>query len=252
MRAAASVILALMTGAGVYGASSLDASVRLTPTILAIAPGETSTSVTVHNASSTDVLFEAQAFAWHNERNGNLQMVPTEDLVVFPTRFAVAAGGERRLRIGTRLTQPSVERAYRVIVEQAATPGQPSPGLSFRLRFSLPLFVEPARRTASVELTPPVVAGGQVRFSLSNTGARHLLPKHVTIEGHNAQGAVLWQRPLSIWYVLPGEVRDYSAALSAAECAAPLRRLAVKVEFVQSEKLALEETADVSPPCAGR
>jgi fimbrial chaperone protein len=214
--------------------ASMATSIQITPTTIAIAHGDTAGSFTLRNSSSADAALDVHAFGWHNDAKGDLQLDPTSDILVFPTHVVIPAGETRRVRVGSRIEAGAAERAYRLIVEQTPTPG--STGVSILMRFSLPLFIQPRNRTATVSIKSTSVARSELHVTVANDSGMHVTPQRITATGRNAGGAPVWTRDLRAWYLLAGESRGYSETLTPAECR---QTSAVDVEAVVIENPSL-------------
>lgn len=215
--------------------ASMGTSIQITPTTIAIAHGDTAGSFTLHNASNTDASLDVQAFGWHNDAKGDLQLDPTSDILVFPTHVVIPAGETRRVRVGSRVEAGSAERAYRLIVAQTAAPGERM-GVAMLMRFSLPLFIQPRNRTATVSIKTPSIERGALHVTLANESGLHVTPQRITATGRDASGQTVWTRELRPWYLLAGETRGYVETLSPAECR---QTSAVDVEAVVAENASL-------------
>jgi fimbrial chaperone protein len=215
--------------------ASMATSIQITPTTIAIAHGDTAGSFTLRNGSSSDAALDVHAFGWHNDARGELQLDPTSDILVFPTHVVIPAGETRRVRVGSRIEAGAAERAYRLIVEQTPAPGAAT-GVSILMRFSLPLFIQPRNRTATVTIKTPSIARGDLRVTLANDSGMHVTPQRITATGRDASGAAVWTRDLRPWYLLAGEARGYSETLTSVECR---QTSAVDVEAVVAESPSL-------------
>lgn len=214
--------------------ASMATSIQITPTTIAIAHGETAGSFTLSNSSGADAALDVHAFGWHNDPAGELQLDPTADILVFPTHVVIPAGETRRVRVGSRVEAGAAERAYRLIVEQTPTAG--APGVSILMRFSLPLFVQPRNRTATVTIKSTSIARRDLHVTVANESGMHVTPQRITATGRDASGATSWTRDLRAWYLLAGETRDYREVLTATECRSTS---AVDVEAVVAENPSL-------------
>ena len=245
------ILLSLLIGASaVTGQGS---SVNLSPTLVLLTYGTTTSSIAVRNDSARAMGFRLQAFQWTNGPAGVIELTPTDDVIVFPTGLALQPGETRRVRLGTQVEASAVERSYRLIVEEVASPTAVQRyGLTTRLKFSVPVFVQPKDRTLKISLLTPDLTRGSLRLELLNQGRLHVTPQAVEAKGLDAAGARVWSRTFKPWYVLQGETRAYSSSLSSAEC----RSTAVIVAdatFAEGSRLALHEERRVNDTnCAER
>jgi fimbrial chaperone protein len=111
------------------------------------------------------VAFEVEAYAW-SQANGQDRLVLTNELVVAPGVFEIAANGEQTVRLGVRAANVSSERAYRILLRELPSEQRNGVALGFSLEMSLPVFVTP--RGAQANVITHVENG---RLLLTNTGA---------------------------------------------------------------------------------
>ncbi len=227
-----------------------EGTVHLSPTVVTIRAGETTGSFVIQNEAPTPISFSVAAFVWKNTAAGEMDLQRTDDLIVYPTMIDVAAGQTRRVRIGTRVTAEAAERAYRITLEQTEAAAPNGPGIAMRLRFSMPIFVQPRKRTASVRLSGLDITNRQLRANLANIGALHVTPQRLTVTGRNAAGAAVWIKDLRAWYLLAGEARQYTAALTADECRG-VTSLAAEAIFLEGAGLTVRTTETVKPGACG-
>jgi fimbrial chaperone protein len=243
------ILLALLLVATLGSSSEAQTTIKLSPTTITIPRGESSASIAVRNESADEVSLQVRAFRWRNVRQGDIELDPTEDLVVFPPQLILRPGETRRIRLGARQAANQVELAYRLILEQtgdepnvAALQGA---GVAVRMRFSLPVFVPPKSRNATVDVSSLKVDQGEVRLGLNNSSGLHLTPRAVTVRGLNDRGTVVWTQQFPAWYLLAGEVREYAASLTSAQCAQAVS-LAAEVSFLEGNGLTLTKREPVS------
>ncbi len=250
MRHTLAVVVCLV-GASVVMAEQ--GGIYLSPTILVLEHNSPVSVVVVRNDTDRETRFQARGFAWSNSPDASIQLELTDDLVVYPTAISLQPGETRRVRVGSRVPGERVERAFRLILDEVPLPGAPSAavGLTTRMQFSLPVFLETRDRSMQVTMPTPDVVAGAVRVSLRNTGPRHVTPQRVDIRGIQADGTTLWTRSFKPWYLLAGESRRFEAPLTAAECLAT-ERVVAEAAFAEGPKLALrEERQWASAPCLG-
>lgn len=235
-------------------ASGQAGGIQLSPTRLVLEAGARSTTLTVENGLDRAVTFQTRTFAWTNTPDAAVKLTPTEDLVVFPATLQLQPGDSRRIRIGGPMVPADVERAYRLILDEVATPvGSGAPiQLNTRLQFSLPVFQLPGRATMRVDLSAPSVGPGGVAVRLANAGSVHLTPETIVLEGVAADGTVAWTKRFSAWYLLAGEVRDLAVPWSEVDCAAATT-LRAEAAFAESPTLRVREVLSLpSGACGGR
>jgi hypothetical protein len=101
------------------------------------------------------------------------------------------------------------------------------------MQVSIPVFLWPSDRTATIDLPPPTVSSNAVQLRVLNSGRVHVTPTRVETTGRDSSGGVVWTRTFRPWYLLAGESRDHQALLTDEECR---RTAAVAVEFTFAER----------------
>jgi fimbrial chaperone protein len=203
---------------------------NITPTRLFISKGQTSTSLMLRNDGGESLRFQVSAFAWSNDRDGQMVLKPTSDVVFFPVLFSVEPGQSRRVRVAVSERAIERELSYRLFVEQlpSRAAAQP-PGVQMLMRASIPVFVRPPSMVARATLDEADVIGGRLSFVLRNTGTVHVSTTSITVRVPGGMGS---RRPFETqlpgWYLLSGESRVYHVTLPAEVCEEhPLLTIAV-------------------------
>lgn len=194
------------------------ALVAIDPVKVELTGAVPSKSVSLRNNGNERARFQVSAFNWQQSPRGEMQLSPTPDLVFFPSLIELAPGETRRVRVTITAQVSSVERSYRLFVDelppQAASPGA---GIRVLTRFGLPVFQAPdapnPRPGLALQLTR-----GKLSVSLLNRGNAHFVAQSVRVVGRAADGSVVLQRDLPAWYMLAGGQRDYDVALAADVC----------------------------------
>ncbi len=220
VRGALVLVVAVAISIGVSSGTASDFGVN--PTTVLLSAAQSSKLLTLRNRSTGAIRFQARAYAWEQMPDGQMALAQTNDLVVFPPLVAVAAGEERRLRIGTLARAGALERNYRIIIEELpphVAPGEdPPPGLTVLTRLSIPVFVLPTAPKAQATLRDLRLRDGEVAFSVENTGNVHFMVSTVTVKALDQAGQTLMSAPIQGWYVLAAGRRDFSVPVPAAAC----------------------------------
>jgi fimbrial chaperone protein len=201
--AAASVaaVALLVPGAAVGG------SFMANPIRLVVPAGANATSLTLENTGGEPVLVQAEVLAW-SQADGKDVLTPSDDLVVSPPIFKVAAGASQIVRVG--LAQRSAadrELSYRLFLQEVPPPAAPgAQGISVALRLGLPVFVTPRVRSAPALSWRAQPEDGGLRLTVINDGNAHaqLIDCRVTRE----DGALVATQTLAA-YVLAGTTRSW-------------------------------------------
>lgn len=97
-----------------------------------------------NNDAKNDVVLQARVLRWHQQNNEDIND-PQNDIVVSPPTARVKAGDQQLFRLVNRagaVASVPNELSYRIIVDEIPSEQSlESSGLSFQVRYSLPLFV---------------------------------------------------------------------------------------------------------------
>jgi len=204
--------------------------------------------VKVRNDSDVALRFQVSVFAWEQSAQGEMVLAATRDIVFFPPLFALKPGEERNLRIGTSAPSASVEKTYRLFIEelpsQEGGPGPPGQ-VAIRTRLGIPIFLRPVKEATGGRVEQVGVREGRLAFTVRNTGNVHLLAQAIRVTGYGAAGETVLEGKLEGWYVLAGGTRLHDLELPADKCPL-LRTIAIEVQTPQA---AFTERVDL--PTAG-
>jgi fimbrial chaperone protein len=231
-------ILALRFGAYVLGAAlaicmcsapAAAAGFTVSPTRIELSARASSALLTVKNDSNQALQLQVSAFAWTQSPAGEIQLAPTADVIFFPALLSLEPGAERRVRVGTTARPRAAEQTYRIFVEQlpssAADTGIQN-GVRVLTKVGIPIFLQPARSTATPRLRDLGLHGSTFAFRLVNDGTAHFVPGELRVQARDGAGATVPERPPPGWYVLAGSHRIFEVALADARCA-DIRAVAV-------------------------
>lgn len=192
-------LAAVLVPFGLVSASGL----QVMPTSLSLEPDRAADGLWLRN--SGDALLNAQVRVYHwTQENGDDQLTPTRALVASPPMLKLDAGKSQLVRvIRTGAPPRDMEDAYRVVINELPVANEKG-GLSFVLRYSIPVFVQ---APGSVDAKPVLNwnlqrKDGQLMLDVSNKGNKHAQISDVQITDTTGQQHTLKQGLLG--YVLPG------------------------------------------------
>jgi fimbrial chaperone protein len=199
---------------------------EVTPVQLYVARGASSTLLTLKNQSTTEPLrLQLTGFAWKQKENGDMDLAPSDDLVLFPQMVTLPPSAERKIRVGTTAAPAAVERTYRIFVEElpplenAANPEQ-GVRLNVRTRVGIPVFITPPKAAVEAKIeTPAWTKDGRLGVTVQNSGTVHFVARTLDVQGRDAAGTTVFEKPVQGWYVLAGESRAFDIELPKAACA---------------------------------
>lgn len=206
-----------------------------------------STVVTIENQDRNVLRLQVRAYAWTNDVHGQPVLVPTDDLVVFPTLLDINPMEHRSIRIGFGGPAADKELTYRIALDEMPSIESQlgktrPPGLQVRTRVTIPVFFTPLVSSPKAQVEALTIAHGTLQGRVANDGNVHATVSSVDVTGRDAGGAKVFQKQINGWYVLPGEAWDFQAALGRS--CARVKTLSVTV---QSDVGRFDRTLDLSP-----
>ncbi len=208
-------------------------SFSVNPTQVVLSGTTRSALVSIKNEGDEPVRFQLSMTVWGQSDTGEMRLQPTSDIIFFPALLTLGKGEERKVRVGlaTALSSGPVEKSYRMFVEELPpATRKPGSGVAMLTKMGIPIFVQPARLTATAGLRQLELKAGLFGFRLENIGNVHFVPDSVRLRGLGADGRALFEQDLKCWYVLAGGVRTFSVPLTQPQCR-DVRALAVEVKL---------------------
>lgn len=229
----------LLLAAGFFFCISMGAAqaagLRLSPLRLDLSVQQTATQVELTNLGATPVAVQVKAFRWRQEQGQDVYE-PTKDIFFAPPIVTVPGQGKTVVRFRLRAAIPKdQEGAYRIYFQEVppASESSSGAGMTFRVRFGVPLFVNPVKpvkpRLATIIAQEPE----SLRLTLENTGATHLKIQGVDLFPAGVNTEQPDQAPLASAshsllganYLLPGSRHEWQLKLPAATDLAATRLL---------------------------
>jgi fimbrial chaperone protein len=212
-------------------ASALASDFQVNPVRLDL-NGKTRTALlAVTNSSSEPVRLQVTVYSWRQDTSGKMELLPSQDLSLFPSLLTLEGHQSRNIRIGSPLTGGASEKAYRVIVEQMPSQTSSESGgsrITVLTRMSIPVFIAPAKASPQSRVENLEFAEGKVSFQLHNSGNTHVFARQARVQGLDAEGKALLDQSQTGWYVLAGDARQFSLELPGDLCRR-LKKLSVEV-----------------------
>lgn len=120
----------------------MSAGLQVTPIVLDIKQSQPSDGIWLTNTSDTALHAQVRVFAW-NQHSQKDVLEPTPHFVASPLLIKVEAGQRqfvRLVRVGNLENQQ--EQAYRIVVDELPLESENAGGLTFVLRYSIPVFIQ--------------------------------------------------------------------------------------------------------------
>jgi fimbrial chaperone protein len=206
-----------MTASGPAVRSVDAATFTVDPTQISLTGRTGSVLLTLRNESQEPLRFQLSVFAWNQSPSGEMKLDPTEDIVFFPAILTLQPAETRRVRVGSVTSPESLEKTYRIFVEELPPPDPGSTGVRVLTKMGIPIFIRPAKPQATAVLQEVGQIDGRIHFTLANTGTVHFVPQSVTVEGFDGTTQTFSQE-MSSWYVLAGGRREFELAVPDAAC----------------------------------
>ncbi|WP_198147297.1 fimbrial biogenesis chaperone [Gilvimarinus polysaccharolyticus] len=193
---------------------------QVSPTQVFVVAEHSASGITLLNTGGEDLYAQVRVFEWQ-QQNGEEKLLPTRAIVASPPMLQLAPGVNQLVRIVRNGAPPTdIESSFRIIIDELPvnlerakqatnnTLSTPTNGLQFRLRYSIPVFLEPPKQIAM----QPILSTQLIKekdgyfLRISNGGNSHA---HIT--------DLTWkqdQQRISIasglaGYVLPGQQRQW-------------------------------------------
>jgi fimbrial chaperone protein len=177
--------------------------------------------MTVKNESDQPLTVLLKSYRWTQTKEGKDSYDETEDLIIFPRALTLAAGEERFVRVGIATQSGKQEQAFRIYLEEQPVNGEQSPkGASTRvlMRVGIPVFARTVKPEPALKVHELIIAKGQLRNTLTNTGNSFITAEQITVNGLDNKGVELFSKNLGGAYLLAGSTRTFEVAIPKDQC----------------------------------
>jgi fimbrial chaperone protein len=170
------------------------AQVLIDPVVVELGSRQRSASITLTLSpqAAAPLRLQAEVLQWQQDERGQSQFEPSRDLLVVPPIVELQPGESQLVRVAFRGARSGPhEQAYRLLLEDPGT-GSTNAGLSFRMRYDLPVMVgaaEPLR--SALRWSSCTAEPGKVCVRLDNDGNRRVTLRELTLAGEG------WSLPLA-------------------------------------------------------
>jgi fimbrial chaperone protein len=218
------------------------ASLKLYPVRIVLTPDRPIQTMTIHNEGGESFRGQMRLFAWR-QADGKDVLEETRDILANPPLFEIRPRGDQIARFGLRAQAGSIEKSYRVLVQEIPTERPKSPGqLQTLLRISIPIFVPPTKATPARlvwRLSPS--RNGQVAVDIRNGGAVHVQINRLVLK---QGGKPIGQQDIAK-YLLPGS--SYRATLNVGKVLQPRMSVVLDAQTDQGDISATIVTESALP-----
>jgi fimbrial chaperone protein len=212
----------------------------ISPIRVDLKPGAMNETITVNNEAPTRLRVSMKLMEWSQDASGQDVYKDSSDLIYFPRQMELEPHSRRLLRVGLKSAATTVERTYRLFIEESPEPAASGARaqVAIYFRFGVPIFVTPAGARPMPEVLEPTLSRGKLALKVRNNGNQHFRLTKLTIS--DGQG---YSQEVQGWYSLAGTERTYTADIPRDACR---KAKAFRVE-VEGENLRLERSVDVEP-----
>ncbi|HEX7389292.1 MAG TPA: fimbria/pilus periplasmic chaperone [Acidiphilium sp.] len=213
---AGALCLALGAGQPARAAGSL----TIDPVTIQMAPGQMATSLRIINRGNAPTSFQVRAFDWSQSGNGPARLTPTDTLLESPPLGTIAPGATQIVRLALRRPPEGSEASYRILIDQLPPPAAPGV-VRIMLRFSIPIFAEPATRVAPLVRWRVEDSAGRGYLVATNAGTSHEVVRDIALSGPDGH---VWRVDTNAPpYILAGATRRWHIASPPPAPGTPLR-----------------------------
>jgi fimbrial chaperone protein len=197
-------------------------SFTVNPIKVVLSDKDRSTLLTIQNQSNEILRFQVSVNGWSQSPGGEMVLSATKDIVVYPSILSLGPGEQRKLRIGVTVGPASLERSYRIFVEELPPlqSAQKSSSTEVRVltKLGVPIFVEPAATASRASIANVAMSGGKLAFDLRNEGNVHFVAGKVIVRAVDGAGQPVHATEAQGWYVLAGTTRHFEVSLPSVAC----------------------------------
>jgi fimbrial chaperone protein len=187
----------------------------VSPIRIELKPGAMSETITVTNYADAKLRLSMRLVEWTQDATGNDLYKESSELVYFPRQMDMEPNAKRLIRLGAKAPATTVERTYRLWVEEEpeAAGGANRAQVSFFFKFGVPVFLAPPGAKAQPEVMEPTLANGKLAIIVRNRGNKHFRLTKLTISDEAG-----FHKEIGGWYSLAGSERTYSADIPREVC----------------------------------
>lgn len=124
--------------------SAQAATLQISPVSVELTPDVNASGITLLNPGDTPLYGQVRVFRW-DQANGDDTLTPTTELAASPPLIQIAPRTDQLVRLVRAAPAPSgTEQSYRLLIDELQPPDTPATnGVTIRLRYSVPVFIEP-------------------------------------------------------------------------------------------------------------
>jgi len=192
-------------------------ALSISPVRITLPSGITSGLMTVRNESPDPVRLQLSLHAWSQDPEGEMKLMPSEDLVIFPGLLQLQPNEARKVRIGLPAQQNvAIEKSYRIFLDELPEAKKLERNqVRVLARIGVPIFLQPKEPKPSLAPTIGESSAEGFLVELKNTGNVHLIIQEISITGLGAGEAPLFEEKLTGGYLLANSTRHHRIKVPA-------------------------------------
>ena len=193
---------------------------RVIPILLDFDQKTRSGVITLLNEGENKISLQIKSYAWSQDGDGKDQYQEDAELIFFPRVLTIEPGKSSVLRVGLQIPATSVEKTYRLFIEEIPEARKADQGatIAIALRFGVPIYAAPLKSEPRGEFVTAFLDKGKVTTVIKNTGNVHFRIQTVQLVGKDATGGEVLRQKIDGWYLLSGVSRPYVFTLPLEEC----------------------------------
>ncbi|BAY20615.1 hypothetical protein NIES2100_03570 [Calothrix sp. NIES-2100] len=239
------VFLGLLAGLGLIpGQQAWGSNFQVSPVKVSLSSQVSNQLLTIRNSSDETLRFQIKTYAWSQDTKGEMQLTPTEDIVAFPGLLSLNPGEERRIRVGTLTPVGTVEKTYRIFVEELPplkTPKINNPGIKILTKMGIPIFLQPNQQFIDGKIDNVKINQSRLSFQVKNTGNTHFIAQNIRVKGTDVTGKTVFNKERNGWYILNGISQPYELNIPQSDC----NKTQTLLIEVKTEQKVLTEKLDI-------
>jgi fimbrial chaperone protein len=219
--------IAALTLVTVAGHPAAAATLQISPVMVELGPKDNASGLTLRNPGEQPLYGQVRVYRW-TQVDGDDVLSPTQEIVASPPLIQIPAQAEQLVRLvrpapdagvgagagaTPSATASAAERNYRLLIDELSDPGEkPADGVTIRLRYSVPVFVEPPGNSGTPQLKWTLQQdGGGWELAVENIGTRRA--QISAVELVDAGGAAHLLNKGLLGYALAGQARRWHVTL---------------------------------------
>ena len=238
-----------MTAVGLFLANhSTAANFDIKPIKIFLDPQSKIEKLILTNISEEDLTVQVKGYQWTQNEKGQDIYQETKDVIIFPRIATIKKDEEKIIRIGTNLNSGSMEKTYRIFVEEIPSGEKidtKGSTVHMYMKIGVPVFISPLKKEEKGAIEAVNLQKGKAEIKVQNKGNLHFMVTAVQIKGVNTQGQEIFSRDIGGWYILSGLSKAYEISIPQDVCS-KMTQLNIEVktnnnvifkEQIQVEKL---------------